>query len=255
MAALLKLEHYLDALSMAAARLNEESLEAGMEVQIPTCPEWNMRELVVHQGTIHRWATATLRGERGVDTGAIEEEGLAQRHPAAWLMSGAELLEAVLENAPADLEVPFFLKNAGRPRDAWARRQAHETVIHAVDALSARLGALPDADDVDIDPRFAADGIDELLLGFLPRKRSTMRTHRPVTVTIRTSDTDHVWTVQLSEEPAIVSRDAVDVPSDTLWTGPAVALYLGLWNRGRQIAQEGLDVLPAWRERMTVTWS
>src|SRR5699024_10392448 len=121
-------------------------------------------------------------------------------------------LEAVLESAPPDLDVTFFLKDAGRPRDAWARRQAHETVIHAVDALSARLGALPGADEVDIDPRFAADGIDELLLGFLPRKRSTMRTQRPVTVSIRTTDTDHVWTVQLSDAPAIVTREATDVP-------------------------------------------
>ncbi len=254
MPAMLRIDHYLDALSMAAARLNEESSEAGMEVPIPTCPEWSMRQLVAHQGMVHRWATAHVRGQDRIDTEAVEAEGLQHPHPGAWLMAGAEVLEAVLESAPADLDVPFFLADAGRPRDAWARRQAHETVIHAVDALSGRLGALPDPEEVDIDPSFAADGVDELLTGFLPRPRQRMHSGIPITVLVRTTDTGHVWTVELSRAPAVVHVGSPERPADTTWSGSAVALYLGLWNRGRHIEQVGRDVLPAWRQQMTVWW-
>jgi hypothetical protein len=39
-------------------------------------------------------------------------------------------------------------------------------------------------------------------------------------------------------------------------TGTAAALYLGLWNRGDDIAMTGdVDVLGLWRDKVRVTWS
>ena len=66
----------------------------------------------------------------------------------------------------------MFLADAPSPRCFWARRQCHETTIHAVDALSASLGRYPVAADASwIGTELALDGIDELLTGFLPRPR------------------------------------------------------------------------------------
>lgn len=75
----------------------------------------------------------------------------------------------------------------------WARRQAHETTVHRMDAEAA-LGVLFSA----VEPEFAEDGVDELLTGFHARPRSRVRTAEPKVVRVRAADTGGVWTVHLS---------------------------------------------------------
>ena len=48
--------------------------------------------------------------------------------------------------APDDVEALVFLNDAPAPREFWARRQCHETTMHAVDALAASLGRPPRPD-------------------------------------------------------------------------------------------------------------
>ena len=60
-----------------------------------------------------------------------------------------------------------FLRDSPAPREFWARRQAHETTIHRADAVAAGLGRRPRSAELDLDPAFAVDGLDELLTGFL----------------------------------------------------------------------------------------
>ncbi|TWP34376.1 maleylpyruvate isomerase family mycothiol-dependent enzyme [Leekyejoonella antrihumi] len=255
MPASLPFESYLDALPMATARLHDESVKAGLDASVPTCPGWKVRALLAHQGMVHRWATGYLRGERHLDTEAMKADGLQQSDPGAWVVAGSKALETVLRASADDLNVRFFLPDAGRPRDAWARRQAHETAIHAVDALAAGLGGYPEAHAADIDAQFASDGIDELLCGFLTRPGEQMRTEAPVTVLVHASDTDRAWTVRLSDQPAVATPGRPDSEPDTTWTGTAAQLYLGLWNRGLEIRQDGFDALQVWRRNMTVGWS
>ena len=56
------------------------------------------------------------------------------------------------------------------PLAFWARRQAHETAVHRYDAQSAAPGG-PPAPAGAFDPAFAADGVDELIMGFAARRR------------------------------------------------------------------------------------
>src|SRR5262245_8672340 len=35
--------------------------KAGPDAPVPTCPDWCMRDLVQHQGEVHRWAAAIVR--------------------------------------------------------------------------------------------------------------------------------------------------------------------------------------------------
>lgn len=60
---------------------------------------------------VHRWATAALRGQRLLDTEAIEQQGLSADDPLGWLQDGAERLTAVLEHTPQDAEIWFFLSD------------------------------------------------------------------------------------------------------------------------------------------------
>ncbi len=77
-----------------------------------------------------------------------------------------------------------FLKDAPAPREFWARRQAHETTIHMVDAQSALLGRVPSTDEAGISSAFAADGLDELLRGFFTRGKSKLFDGKPFVVVV-----------------------------------------------------------------------
>ena len=140
-----------------------------------------------------------------MDADACEREGLESADPVAWLRAGAARLAAVLEESPDDLAGRVFLADAPAPRLFWARRQCHETTIHAVDALSAELGRYPHAADTWIDRDVALDGIDELLTGFLPRPRSRLRAEEPTTIAVLPEDADQRWLVAVSDQQPVTT--------------------------------------------------
>ncbi len=224
--------------------------KAGMDAAVPTAPEWNVRELIAHQGMVHRWSTANVNGVE-VDSEALRAEGLAADDPVLWLRDGGLRLIKALQEAPEDLEAPVFLKNAPDPRHFWARRQCHETTIHSIDAQSAALGRMPRAVDTEVTREVSLDGIDELLRGFHTRKRSGLRSDSPIRLAIRPTDVDRSWHVEVSTEPAVVHQDGRG-HADLVIEGPAEALYLALWNRTDEITGEGYDF---WRRTAKVSWS
>jgi uncharacterized protein (TIGR03083 family) len=234
----------LDAFAASAAT-------AGLAASVPTTPDWDVRRLVAHQGLVHRWATATVLGER-IDDDAVEREGLEAEDPVSWLRAGGDRLIEVIEVAPADLQAMVFLADAPAPREFWARRQCHETTIHAVDALAAALGRYPVAADTWLERDLALDGIDELLTGFLPRPRSRLRTPEPTTVAVLPDDAVERWLVTVSDRPPRTQRGAGDEGADVVLRGSAVALYLTLWNRSDEVAADGFGL---WADGASVTWS
>ncbi len=244
------LERHLVGLRAAIGAFATHAATAGMEVGVPTTPDWDVRRLVAHQGLVHRWATATILGQR-IDDEAVEREGVEAGDPVAWLCSGAERLVDTIRDAPDDLDALVFLADAPPARRFWARRQCHETTIHAVDALSADLGRHPRAADTWIDTDLALDGIDELLTGFLQRPSSRLRAEDPTTVAVLPDDSDLRWLVTVSEAHPVTRRGEGDESADVVLDGSAVALYLTLWNRSHEVTADGLDL---WSEGVRVTW-
>ena len=148
-----------------------------------------------------------------------------------------------------------FLRDAPPPRRFWARRQAHETTIHSVDAIAARCRRWPTASDVAIDPVLAADGIDELLMGFITRGKGRLHTAEPYTVLVRTDDTGHAWTLRISDGPILTTPGAIERP-EVVFSGTAVQLYLSLWNRADEITTNGRsDLIDQWRTQIRIRWS
>jgi uncharacterized protein (TIGR03083 family) len=246
----MQLEQHLDAFRRAVDAFAGSATTAGLDALVPTTPDWDVRRLVAHQGLVHRWATGHLLGHE-VDPDATEQEGLASDDPVAWLRAGAARLRTVIEEAPDDLEALVFLADAPAPKQFWARRQCHETTIHAVDALSAVLGRYPRAADTWIDRELAVDGIDELLTGFLPRPPSRLRAEDPITIAVLPEDADQRWLVAVSRQHPVTARGLGDEDADVVLRGSAVALYLTLWNRSDEVADDTLDL---WAEGARVTW-
>jgi hypothetical protein len=211
---------------------------------------WKVRDLIAHQGMVHRWATSHLRG---APVEPSMTEGLGAADPVTWLHEGGlELVEAILE-APDDLRALVFLNDAPPPRQFWARRQCHETTIHAVDALASALGRSPRPEETWIRREVALDGIDELLTGFVTRRRSRLRSDTPTTFAVRPEDAEEAWLVHVSTEPAVTERHPHGhAHGDVVLEGSAVGLYLALWNRSDTVDADGFDL---WRERARITWS
>ncbi|MFE7174072.1 maleylpyruvate isomerase family mycothiol-dependent enzyme [Streptomyces sp. NPDC057616] len=223
---------------------------AGTDAKVPTCPEWQVRDLLRHTGMVHRWAAAFVAEGH---TAYHPDGGLPDLDGAellAWFREGHRRLVATLAGASPDVECWHFLP-APSPLDFWARRQAHETTVHRVDAESARGGVRS-----DVPSGFAADGIDELLRGFHARSRSKVRSEEPRTLRVRATDAgDAVWTVRLSQEPPAAARDAAG-DADCEVAGPAQELYLALWNRQPFPQVTGDAAVAAlWREKSAVTWN
>ena len=136
------LSEHLEGLRSALVAFVRYADRAGLRAPVPTCPDWTVRNLVAHQGMVHRWAAAIVRGER-LDPDAAQQEGQVSPDPLKWPRDGAIELAQALTDAPEDLKVLRFLNDPPPARQFWARRQCHETTIHAVDALSAALGRFP----------------------------------------------------------------------------------------------------------------
>jgi uncharacterized protein (TIGR03083 family) len=212
---------------------------------VPTCPGWDIGRLVRHLGGGLRWAAEIVRTRATApppDEHFRTVEGGGD--PAVlgpWLVDGAGELAAALGNAGPDASL--WTPVPGRTAEFYARRFAHETVIHRADAALA-LGA-PFA----LDPDLAADGVDEWLeLGTLPQMLELFPERRELlgpgrTVHLHATDTpveaQAEWVVDLTETPAwrrAHERAAVAV------RGPVTELLLVLYRR-RSPAAGTVEVL------------
>jgi uncharacterized protein (TIGR03083 family) len=250
----MEFSEHIAALRREGELLGVAAARADLDMPIPTSPEWRMRDLVRHIGDVHRWAAAHVRERRAEPIRKAAEvagplppdEGLID-----WFCQGHEQLVRTLETADPDLLCWSFLP-APSSVAFWARRQAHETGIHRADAESPRgTGAI-----TPFPPEFAADGIEELLFGFLGRPAEDVRPERPRTLHLHPTDTEDEWLVRLGQDGFEVSRDHAE--ADCMVRGTASDLQLLLWNRR---APDGLDVtgdralLAFWRETVQVRWS
>ncbi|MFI7299631.1 maleylpyruvate isomerase family mycothiol-dependent enzyme [Streptomyces sp. NPDC050121] len=220
---------FIRALDHAGRSLASAAAEAGPGAKVVTCPDWQVRDLLRHTGTVHRWATSFVAEGHSSFRPMTEPPSLDGDALLAWFREGHRRLVDTLSAASPDVRCFHFL-SAPSPLAFWARRQAHETAVHRVDAESAR-GRTPEEIAGELAVDFAADGIDELLRGFHARARSRVRTEEPRVLRVRATDTaDAVWTVRLSSEPPVTERNA-EGAADCEVSGPAALLYLSLWNR------------------------
>jgi uncharacterized protein (TIGR03083 family) len=217
------LRHEGELMVLATARTDPDAA-------VLTCPEWTVRDLVRHMGGVHRWATGYV-ADRRTEVWNVHLEDVVGTWPedpalAAWLRQGGTTLADALAAAPDDLECWTFLP-APSPRAMWARRQAHETAIHRVDAeLAAHAAVSP------FGPAFAADGIDELLTCFVPRRSTKLRAETGATLVVACTDHDAAWMLRIGPEGVSTAPAPPGGGSgDCSVRGAAADLYLAVWNR------------------------
>ncbi|MFF8912827.1 maleylpyruvate isomerase family mycothiol-dependent enzyme [Streptomyces sp. NPDC015032] len=133
---------------------------ADLGATVPTCPDWTLRDLAVHVGGAHRWVSEIVR-TRATEAVPFEragESGPEGDDPAvfgAWLADGAAETAGLLRAAGPGQKV--WTWGWEHSTGFWARRMAHETIVHQADA------ALTTGAGYEVAPELAADTIDEWL--------------------------------------------------------------------------------------------
>ena len=225
---------YMSAIRNDAGAMIDAARAAGLDTDVPTCPGWTVRDLMVHTGRVHRHKADVVRG------GYLETDAAFPPAPNGdvmdWYVEGLEEMLHVFSDA--DLSVPTYTWcGHDHTADWWVRRMAHETVIHAADALIAA-GRRP-----TVDALLAEDGVDEILDEFTiggPSWGEVVPSHR----TIRLRSDDREWNLRTAAfsgtSPSTGNTyDALDTivydpdiePMATVTSDPET-LDLWLWGRG-----------------------
>jgi uncharacterized protein (TIGR03083 family) len=253
----MEIAEHIEALRLDGARMTAAARALSPDARVPSCPDWVTRDLIRHTGGVQRWATGYVSEARTeARPGGLEE--VVGRWPeddelADWFEAGWRGLVAALEAAPPDLECWTFLPGPS-PLAVWSRRQAHETAIHRVDTELATGRAVGDL--TPFTPAFAADGADELLTCFVPRRSTGLRAEAPATLGFDCVDDDGAWVLSIGPDGVTTSVGAGK--AECTVRGAAGDLYLALWNRAgndRLRIEGDASVLDAFGDAVQVRWA
>lgn len=230
-------QRYLDHLETESARFREVLEHCDPAARVPSCPEWDAADLLWHLTTVQGfWARIVTQRPTGPD-GLEEPErpGTSAELLTAFDRASGALLDA-LSAAPVTDEAWTWSRD--HTVGFILRRQAHEALIHRLDAELAAGSATA------LDPQLAADGVRELLsvmYGGCPPWGTVTPGETHVRVDCTDTD-DQVW-VNLARftgtDPEGTSYDeddikVVDDPGtepDAVLQGTAGALDAWLWHR------------------------
>ncbi|MDN5796571.1 MAG: maleylpyruvate isomerase family mycothiol-dependent enzyme [Intrasporangium sp.] len=187
---------FVDHLRQESARFRAVLAEADPALRVPTCPDWRVDDLLWHLGEV-QWFWGEIAQRRATSDSDVERLEAA-KHPRPVDRSGlldlfdhsSERLARVLAATPPETELWMWAEDHSAAY--IARRQAHEALIHRIDA-ELTVGA----ERAPVDCRLAADGVDEALRvmrGYEPEPGlSATPTGPPVTIAL--VDGFHTWTV------------------------------------------------------------
>lgn len=229
---------------------------ADLASPVPSCPGWNVGQLVRHVGGAHREAESVVRtGEQPGPDDFRDPTHFQERDAAAlgdWIVAGAEQLATTLRAAGPQVPLPGPL--ADMTSSFTARRMTHETALHRADAVLAL------NQEYDLDADIALDAIDEWMeLGSLPMHFDVHPWMRELlgpgrTLHFHATDTDAEWVVDLTGD-AITWRRTHEKAAVAV-RGPLLELLLLIYKRrpadsGRVEIIGDNELLDFWLERVS----
>jgi uncharacterized protein (TIGR03083 family) len=206
----------------------------GLTPQVPGCPDWTVRELTHHLGSVYRFHNRHV--VRGI-TDPPEEwaaELPADADLLEWFDESCNELLVTLRSIDAALPAWNWAPHTPQVAAFWPRRMAIESAVHRWDAESAH----KDAHGIDIE--LAVDGIDEMVTVIGPAH--TKPDFPTGTVVVRPTDDDAVWAAHIAPNEFTVLDDAPSSP-DAVVEGTATSLLLALWGRDADISTTGDQAL------------
>jgi uncharacterized protein (TIGR03083 family) len=233
---------YLHHIRDESARFRAALEACDPAARVPACPDWDAGDLLWHLGAGVQgfWADIVEQRPQGPAEGRTDPERPESYDEilARFDTDHARLVAALETADPAD---PAWTWASEQTVGFTFRRQAHEALIHRVDAEQA--AGLPLS---DLDPALSVDGVAETLgvmIGGCPPWGSFAPLPHHIRVDLTDADTS-IW-VQLGrftgtdpdsgttydDEDIQVVDDPGTEPDATV-AGPAATINLWLWKRG-----------------------
>ncbi len=231
---------YVAHLTRESARFAQAIADAAPGTPVPSCPGWDADDLLWHLGEVQWfWAAVVREDVSGQQAGELKPPRPSGRAGLLEFFGRASHdLADILAATPPESAAWTWSddKSVGFIR----RRQAHEALIHRVDAELTAGSRTP------LDPALAADGVDEALrvmYGGVP-DWGTFTPEGDGLVRLRATDTGASWLVLLGrftgtdpggtsyDEPGIypaASDPGTDAAAEV--TGSAADLDCWLWHR------------------------
>jgi uncharacterized protein (TIGR03083 family) len=228
----------VDQIALQASALRAAAVAAGPDARLPTCPGWTVLTLVRHIARVHNWAGHALTTAPDADDLAPDEPPVSWHRVLPWWDDQVTSMIHGLRSRGQDTPAWVFDAEDEPTAMFWARRQAHETAIHRLDAEHAKAGS--NVVSAGIFPtELAVDGIDEVLRLWVPRHTGQHPPNLHGSVRFHTTDTRHRWHVRLEpgQPPRVVTRDGGT--ADATVTGTADAVYRATWHRPTTAAISG----------------
>ncbi len=229
---------YLEAIESDGRRLLDIAADSDLDLPVPTCPGWTLRDLVEHVAGANLWMSTC------VSSGCTAQERILPPGPVArddllnWSRQALDDVLTTLSTTPPETLVWTPIRG---PLGSlwWRRKAALEVAIHRTDAEGA-VGLKSQT----IDPRLALDGVDEYAEEFLPLML-LMVAEPPVTAVLL-SPNDIRDSRTLSLIPAGDDRDPGAATVEL--TASASDLLLWMWNRvpDGTLTVHGDDAVVGW---------
>ncbi len=229
---------YLEHIRVESRRFRDVLSGCDPEARVPGCPDWDASDLLWHLAEVQWFWAKTIRTR---PTPAVEEPGPERPETYAGLLAAFDEYSAGLvgELERADPAEPAWSWSAEQTVGFTFRRQAHEALIHRLDAEQAAGDVTP------LDATLASDGVLECLdvmYGGSPSWGAF--TGLPHHVRVDCTDTGDVTWVQIGRfvgtdpdsgtyyddnDISVVGDPGTD--PDTVVAGPAGPLNAWLWRR------------------------
>lgn len=237
----LAFDDYVGHLREDSARFRAVLAGCDPDARVPGCPDWTAADLLWHLAEVHQFWARVIR-ERPAAPG---EDWVEPERPASY-----DALLVAFDEHSAALAATLEAADPAEPAWSWSeeqtvgftfRRQAHEALIHRLDAEQTAGEVTP------LDPELAADGGEEALavmFGGTPPWGAF--TGLPLHVRVDLTDRDESVWVQIghftgTDPESGAHHDGIDdisvVPDpggepDVVVDGPAGAVDAWLWRRG-----------------------
>ena len=222
----MELSRYLDCLR-ADGDLLARAAGRSLTAEVPSCPGWKVRDLVLHVGAVYQHKVVTIRlRDRRPEAGEWPTEPPSGVAPVPWFEESLSLLLTELAQNPPDTRCWTWYEPQ-QDVAFWYRRMAQETAVHRVDAEQAFGAPAPVPADL------ALDGIDEVLERMLAYDwfDEAVDGHGE---SVLVDAGDQQWRLRLAEREIEFERApgaGSAASADATVRGAPEQLYLWLWGR------------------------
>ncbi|MEY9904874.1 uncharacterized protein (TIGR03083 family) [Catenulispora sp. MAP12-49] len=202
-----------------------------LDVPVPTCPDWTLRDLAQHLGDGRRRQAAIVAAGPGAEPPAKTNPKGAPTAPRdrealdAWLAESTELMLDAMREAGPDRGCWTWWGRSQAPQTsgAIARHQIQEIAVHTYDAQLAQGAAQP------LPAEVAVEGIDEFLVTVAAT--NVPWPFKPATIDLHAAEGGS-WRLTLNADGVRCDDLAADAePGDLVTRGAASEVVLYLYDR------------------------